>query len=124
MSHVPVLLGEVLEVLDPKPGEKFVDGTVDGGGHAEAILKKIGAQGKFLGVEWDERMLLAANRSPLAAHKNAKLVHGNYADLPEILRKEKFGMADGLLLDLGFSSEQLAASGRGFSFSESSRDEP
>lgn len=123
MSHTPVLLNEVLDVLDPKPGEKFVDGTVDGGGHAEAILEKLGPKGKLLGVEWDEKVL-ATGHARLGARKNAKIVHGNYADVSEILKKEKFGAADGLLLDLGFSSEQLAESGRGFSFSEASRDEP
>jgi 16S rRNA (cytosine1402-N4)-methyltransferase len=62
-----------------------------------------------------------ANRQSLA---DTRFVHGNYADLAEILKKEKLGMADGLLLDLGFSSEQLAASGRGFSFGEAGADEP
>ncbi len=121
--HEPVLLKEVLNVLDPKPGEFFIDGTVDGGGHAAAIMAKIMPEGKFLGVDLDSRML-AARRADRKYGEREKYISGNYADLPAILKKEKLGKADGLLLDLGFSSEQLASSGRGFSFSEESAREP
>jgi 16S rRNA (cytosine1402-N4)-methyltransferase len=134
--HQPVLLQEVITFLNLKPGDSIVDGTVDGGGHAEAIIRKIMPGGKFLGLDWDERML-AKCESRIANRKNIFLRHGNYADLPVILEKEKFGKADGLLLDLGFSSEQLArqnfseknlggqaGSGRGFSFDEASATEP
>jgi len=125
--HKPVLLNEVLEYLGPHHGDFIIDGTVDGGGHAQAIVSSIGSTGKFLGLDWDER-LLAECRERFASHeeggKNIFLVHGNYADLPEILHAKKLGTADGLLIDLGFSSEQLENSGRGFSFSESSYDEP
>ncbi len=98
----------------------MIDGTVDGGGHAAAIMKKIMPGGKLprrgLGhangrSAQDERL---ATRTP----RIGDTTHGNYADLPAILAKEKLGKADGLLLDLGFSSEQLAHSGRGFSFGE------
>ena len=126
MNHVPVLLNEVLEYLDPQPGQCIIDGTVDGGGHAAAILKKIGPTGKFLGLDLDVR-LLAETREKLSSNfhfPNSLFLSANYADLPEILEREKLGAADGLLLDLGFSSEQLAASGRGFSFQESHADEP
>lgn len=118
MQHQPVLLKEVLEVLDLRPGAFVIDGTVDGGGHAEAILKKIGPRGKLLGVDWDEVMLAETRKRFLIEHRtsNIELVCGNYADLPEILAKKKLSKADGLLLDLGFSSEQLETSGRGFSF--------
>lgn len=57
MSHIPVLLQEVLELLDPRPGDFMIDGTVDGGGHAAAILEKIEPGGKFLGLDLDETML-------------------------------------------------------------------
>lgn len=121
--HVPVLLQEVLEILDPRPGDFIIDGTVDGGGHAAAILARIGPAGKFLGLDLDETML-ADCRARVAPRKGVTLLTGNYADLPDILARGKFGKANGLLLDLGFSSEQLQRSGRGFSFSEVSRDEP
>lgn len=119
MPHIPVLLEETIKALDPQEGEFIVDGTVDGGGHAEAILARIGPKGKLLGVELDEEILKGC-RERLGHAKNADLALGNYKDLPEILKEKKLGLADGLLLDLGFSSEQLI-SGRGFSFE---KDEP
>ncbi len=123
MQHLPVLLKEVLQYLDPKPGDFMIDGTVDGGGHAAAIMEKIMPGGMFFGVDWDKGMI--AKRKAESRHgKNEIYIHGNYAELPAILKKEKLGKADGLLLDLGFSSEQLTHLGRGFSFGEASAREP
>ena len=121
--HKPVLLHEVITFLDPQPGNFIIDGTVDGGGHAAAIVKLIGSSGTLLGLDWDER-LLEKCKARFAGQKNVKLVHGNYAELPEILKGNDLDRADGLLIDLGFSSEQLEASGRGFSFGEVYKDEP
>lgn len=101
----------------------MIDGTVDGGGHAAALIKKIMPAGSFLGVDWDPRMV-AARKTKANYGTRERYLHGNYADLPAILAEEKLGKADGLLLDLGFSSEQLAHSGRGFSFAETSSAEP
>lgn len=127
MSHIPVLLNEVIRLLDPKPGDFIVDGTLDGGGHAAEIIQRILPGGAFLGVDWDSEIINRAE-DKISTISNLKsqilkirLVCGNYADIPEILRKEKLGQADGLLLDLGFSSDQLENSGRGFSFL---KDEP
>jgi 16S rRNA (cytosine1402-N4)-methyltransferase len=114
MSHIPVLLKEVVEYLDPKPGDFIIDGTIGSGGHAEKILEKIGPKGKLLGIDWDKENIKSL-KSKFKNHSNAILVQGNYADLPEILEKEKLPEADGLLIDLGFSSGQLD-SGKGFSF--------
>ena len=119
-THEPVLLKEVLQFLDPRPKQFVIDGTVNGGGHARAILEKIMPGGTLLGVDWDAAMI--AKKKPES--KTEHYAHGNYAELPAILKKEKLGLADGLLLDLGFSSEQLAQSGRGFSFGGASADEP
>jgi 16S rRNA (cytosine1402-N4)-methyltransferase len=128
--HTPVLLNEVLSLLDPKDGDFMIDGTMDGGGHARAIMEKVGPHGKFLGVDLDENMVVKM-KEKFSAHdlvschlSHITFLQGNYADLPEILKKENLGLADGLLLDLGFSSEQLAESHRGFSFSDASVNEP
>ncbi|HUX35419.1 MAG TPA: 16S rRNA (cytosine(1402)-N(4))-methyltransferase RsmH [Candidatus Paceibacterota bacterium] len=124
MAHIPVLLNEVIEFLKPEPEKFFIDGTVDGGGHAREIFKRIMPGGTFLGVDWDEAMIekLKSDAEIKSYGKgNVKLVRGNYADLANILEKENLPKADGLLLDLGFSSEQLESSGRGFSFK---KDEP
>jgi 16S rRNA (cytosine1402-N4)-methyltransferase len=121
-NHVPVLLNEVLEILNPKPGEFFIDGTLGGGGHAKEILKKISPGGTFLGIDWDKRTVQGLEKE-ISRFKNLKtiLVNENYKNIPMILEDKKLGKADGLLLDLGFSSEQLENSGRGFSFR---KDEP
>ena len=94
--HIPVLLNEVIKVLGPKEGEFFIDGTFGAGGHSAAIKEKIGDSGKLLTIDWDK-------------------TGENFADLPKILKEKNLSKADGLILDLGFSSEQLSA-GRGFSF--------
>lgn len=100
-KHTPVLLKEVTELLDPKPGEFFIDGTAGSGGHSKAIQEKVGPTGKLLAIDWEK-------------------TGENYADLAEILKKKNLGKANGLILDLGFSSEQIGG-GRGFSFQ---KDEP
>lgn len=121
MAHVPVLLSAVLEYLDPKPGEAIIDGTINGGGHAAAILERIGARGKLLGVDWDKQLI---ESSPLASFANVSLAWGNYRELPAIMAEQGFPKADGLLIDLGFSSEQLERSKRGFSFKKEYGNEP
>ena len=114
--HVPVLLHEVIEKLDPYGGEFVIDGTLGAGGHAKAFIDRIGTNGKFLGIDWDREAVERARRS-LGTVSLEKLVlrEGNYRDLQEILRAEGMDKADILLLDLGFSSDQLDNQ-RGFSF--------
>lgn len=115
MDHVPVLLNEVVKVLDPKPGEFFIDGTIGGGGHAQEIAKRIAPGGTLLGIDRD---LEALKRAREKFYPNVKmfLVEGSYADIPEIIKQKKLGRADGLLLDLGFSTLQIEDARRGFSF--------
>ena len=121
--HKPVLLNETIKILDPKPGEFFIDGTIGSGGHAVKIFEKIMPNGKLLGIDLDENNLKIVREKILAGTSNQELVNrnklileqGNYADLPEILKKHNLPKASGLILDLGFSSEQLEL-GKGFSF--------
>ncbi len=122
MKHIPVLLNKVLEILEPIPGKFIIDGTVDGGGHAEAIIGKMMPKGKFLAVDWDEKLLEETKERLESEFKipNSDFkvfwANDNFADMPRVLEKESLGKANGLLLDLGFSSEQLEQSGKGFSF--------
>lgn len=120
MAHTPVLLKEVIENLDLHPSKFIIDGTVNGGGHTGAIAKKIYPSGKVLGIDWDGK-IIEATQKKFKDRKEIILRQGNYAELAEILKKEKLPKADGLLLDLGFSTEQIENSNRGFSFD---RDEP
>lgn len=123
MAHVPVLLNQVLEILEPKSGKFIVDGTIGSGGHAIPTIERLPPDGTFLGIDWDEALVRQlADRIENLELRLKKIVirAGNYADLPRILKEEKLGKVDGLLLDLGFSSGQLK-SGKGFSFT---KDEP
>jgi len=117
MPHIPVLLNEVLHYLDPLPGQFIIDGTVNGGGHAEAIIKRIAPGGTFLGIDWDKDILKKTEvKFEHVSDVSVLFENGNYANLPQMLLDSNLPKADGLLLDLGFSSEQLDGSGKGFSF--------
>lgn len=115
-KHIPVLLREAIQILDPKPGEFFIDGTLGGGGHTLAIAERVGNFGKMLCVDWDKNAVehfkkLEGRDVPEIIVKNA-----NYRDIPELLKEEHLPKADGLILDLGFSSDQIEDAERGFSF--------
>ncbi|MDI6734152.1 MAG: 16S rRNA (cytosine(1402)-N(4))-methyltransferase RsmH [Patescibacteria group bacterium] len=121
--HKPVLLNEVINLLNPKPGEFFIDGTLGGGGHAREIIKKIFPNGKFLGVDLDTSAIQRFEKETVG-RSGINLVCGNYFDLPNILERKALGRADGIFLDLGMSSDELESSGRGFSFNPQAYDEP
>ncbi|MGD9645946.1 MAG: 16S rRNA (cytosine(1402)-N(4))-methyltransferase RsmH [Pirellulales bacterium] len=116
-QHVPVLLAEVLGALRPQPGEIFVDGTVGGGGHAEAILDHVGPTGLVIGLDRDAVALERVEQR--LAGRSIQLVQANYCDLPEVLAELDIAGVHGVLLDLGLSSDQLADPERGFSFGAS-----
>lgn len=119
-AHVPVMLREVLELLDPRPGGAYVDATVGGGGHAAAILERIGPAGRLLGLDRDAEALEEARRR-LGEDPRILLIHRDYRELPGLLDDAGLGPLDGVLADLGISSLQLEGRDRGFTFS---RDEP
>jgi len=116
LSHIPVLYQEVLAGLQIKPGGRYIDGTVGGGGHAHGILVASMPDGEFLGIDADPMAVASAGERLAEFGKRVTLVQGNFADLEEITLEHGFGPVDGILLDLGFSSLQLEAAGRGFSF--------
>ncbi len=111
--HVPVMMSEVLGALSPKQGDFIIDGTLGGGGHAMQIASMISPNGIFLGVDRDASVIEQANIN--VSDITTIFVRANYVDLPNVLTERSLPLADGLLLDLGFSSNQLI-SGRGFSF--------
>jgi len=114
--HQPVLYQEVLEGLRPRPGGRYVDATVGGGGHALGLLEASNPDGRLLAMDTDPAALEIA-RARLAPYgERVILVHANFARLEEIADRHGFRPVDGILLDLGLSSLQLADAGRGFSF--------
>lgn len=120
--HIPVLLNEVLEYLNPQPNENFIDCTINGGGHSLEIVKRIKPDGKILGIDWDREVLNELeNKLGQEEKKNFILACDNYANLKSIVEEKNFYPVNGILFDLGMSSWNLEESGRGFSFF---KDEP
>lgn len=120
-KHISAMPGEVLRFLDPQQGGIYVDGTLGGGGHARSIIDRIGPTGRFIGIDQDMDAIRHAEETLGQDHKNISLVHGNFADLPEILHDLGIEAVNGILIDIGLSQNQLENSGRGFSFM---KDEP
>ncbi len=114
--HASVLPAETLELLDPKPGETWLDCTVGGGGHTRLIAERLGPTGRVVGLDQDPTMLALA-RLRLEGLP-VELVHANFDQLGELLTARAIAQVDGVLADLGFSSDQLAEAGRGLSFRE------
>lgn len=113
-QHVPVMAQEVLDFLQPAAGKKLVDGTLGGGGHARLLAQAIAPGGLVIALDRDpvsiERAEAELRELPVRA------LHVNYSDLPEVLEDLEIAGVDGILLDLGLSSDQLADAERGFSF--------
>jgi 16S rRNA (cytosine1402-N4)-methyltransferase len=116
-QHVPVMAQEVLEWLRPAAGQTFVDGTLGGGGHTRLLAEAVGPTGS----------VIALDRDPVAVDRATEELSGlsvralaaNYSDIPEVLAGLNVSAVDGILLDLGLSSDQLADADRGFSFQSS-----
>ncbi|MBI2639266.1 MAG: 16S rRNA (cytosine(1402)-N(4))-methyltransferase RsmH [Candidatus Sungbacteria bacterium] len=115
--HRPVLLNEVLEIFDPQPGQSYIDATVNGGGHALAILERVGPKGKLLGIDRDCKLITTLEtKSRESEIKNITLVCDNYANIGNLARSYNMAPVDGILFDLGVSSHHFEDSERGFSF--------
>lgn len=110
------MLKEVVSLLDPKPGQIFVDCTLGGAGHTKAILSRIIPGGCAIGVDRDQDAIEQAQRELEEFKDNVKLVRGDFAELAEILRSLSIESVNGILFDLGVSSHQLDVPERGFSF--------
>ena len=119
--HIPALLNEVVNYLNCRPGNVYVDGTLGGCGHARMICEKIFPGGTFIGIDQDIDAISNAETVLKDYSSIIHLIHGNYSRLPEFLTRLNMASVDGILLDLGMSQHQIESSGRGFSFS---KDEP
>jgi len=118
-QHTSEMLEEVLKLLQPEAGGWYIDGTVGGGGHTAALLERSAPDGRILGIDADAHALERV-RAGLAKYVDCGrlvLVHANFADLAYITAQTGFNVVQGVLLDLGFSSDQMDDPQRGFSFS-------
>lgn len=118
--HIPVLLHESVEMLNLKDDSIVVDATLGGAGHSLAIAMQISSSGILIGIDQDEAAHKAAskrlNTLPKENAPRIELLHGNFAQLDELLVEAKIPQIDAILFDLGVSSPQLDWQSRGFSF--------
>ena len=114
--HIPVLKNEVVFYLNCRSGKIYVDGTIGGGGHAQAILEASSPDGFLIGLDVDTEALIQAQKVLAPYEGRYELKKGNYAQMGIILKTLGQEKVDGIVLDLGMSSLQLAAPERGFSF--------
>ena len=115
MRHKPVLLREVLEILNIKPDGIYVDATVGCGGHALETAKRL-KSGLLIGIDCDAEALRCAEETLRDFADKIKLIHASFRDLERILDELHIEAVDGILFDLGLSSLQLDSAHRGFSF--------
>ncbi len=116
VRHVSVLPTEVLHWLDPRPGQVVVDATVGVGGHTRAVAERFVPGGRVIGLDQDPAMLELAR--PRLAGLPVTLVHASFDQLAEVLRDQRLTAVDGVLADLGVSSDQLDNPARGLSFQQ------
>jgi len=115
--HESVLLDETVSALAPRTGCVYADATAGGGGHSRAILDASAPDGRVVAVDRDPAAVAAARAALSSYGARAVVVHGEYADLPIILREHGAPRVDGFVADLGVSSPQLDDAERGFAFS-------
>lgn len=111
MQHIPVLASEVIDGLKLASGQTIIDGTLGLGGHAALILDQIGPDGQLIGIDRDARNLELAKERLAKYGERVQYVHSSFSTMDKLDVQ-----ADGILLDLGFSSVHVDASERGFSF--------
>ncbi len=117
MMHVPVMVSEVLDLLAVQPGGSYLDGTLGRGGHARAILERMGGRGCLLGMDRDPQALAKAEPVLAAWRDQCRLAQENFHNMIEQMARWGVTGLDGILLDLGMSSLQVDTPERGFSFS-------
>lgn len=115
-QHYPVLQQEVLQLLDAKPGQNFIDGTLGGGGYSSALLAAVGPTGKVLSIDLDQTAVDNFASFHRKYQSTSIVVHGNFKDIDEIVARHGLGDIKGIVVDLGLSSYHIDSSKRGISF--------
>ena len=116
--HIPVMLHEVIDYLNPRPGQIIVDATLGTGGHSQEILKRITPGGRLIGIDRDEDSLAVCRKRFSEFAGSYELVQANFVDLDQVLEKLNIDKIDGIVFDLGISTYQLKDIERGFSFQQ------
>jgi 16S rRNA (cytosine1402-N4)-methyltransferase len=115
-GHTPVLLDEVMQFLEPKPGGSFIDATLGAGGHAGALLERTAPDGRVLAIDQDESALARSKEMLESFGSRALFVHANFREVESVAAGHGFTQCDGVLADIGMSSMMLDDPSRGFSF--------
>ncbi len=121
--HEPILVEEVLNLLDVRPGRRYIDATANGGGHTRAILETSAPDGRILAFDRDPGLIERMHVTHAQYIETSRLVpvHASFVHMEEVAARHSFLPVDGILFDLGLSSYHLDRSGRGFAFA---RNEP
>ncbi len=117
-KHVSVLLQETVDALAIRPDGIYVDGTLGGGGHAQAVLERLTEGGRLIGIDQDEAAIKAAGERLSRFGDQVTIVRSNYREMPQVLQSLGIAEVDGIVLDLGVSSYQLDTADRGFTYRE------
>lgn len=115
-NHKSVLLSETIEGLHIREGGTYVDATMGGAGHGYEICKRIGAGGRYIGIDQDEDAILAGTDRLREFGSRVSIVRSNYCDISLVLEQLCIEQVDGIVMDLGVSSYQLDTVERGFSY--------
>lgn len=116
--HRPVLLDEVLEGLKIKKDGCYVDGTLGGAGHASEVCRRLGENGRFIGIDQDEDAITAAKKRLEPFGEKVTVVRSNYCEMKKVLGDLGITKVDGILLDIGVSGYQFDNAERGFTYRE------
>ncbi len=117
-EHKSVLLYETVDSLNIKPDGIYVDGTLGGGGHAWEVCRRLGEQGRFIGIDQDADAIRAASERLKEYGDRVTIVRSNYEHIAQVLKNLGIEQVDGIYLDLGVSSYQLDTAERGFTYRE------
>jgi len=114
--HTPVLVNEAMGLLITNPSGTYVDATAGGGGHSEAILRRLDNKGRLIGIDRDREAIAFCREKLQSDESRARFVHGDFKTMDRVLSELSIKRIDGFFLDLGVSSHQLERPERGFSY--------